>query len=136
MVCSLVSICFNSPQLSIQEKENVFCVWFFKKNVSHATLYCLTKFHCLIAFTSRNTGQYVYYDCLLTSILNLKLTLSFLSRGFATWPKSQDKNLNIFRTKRALEVKEKVFFIIFKGLSVAKNCLRPEGAPLNIQCLN
>ena len=27
-------------------------------------------------------------------------------------------------------VKEKTFFIIFKGLSVAKNCLIPESVPL------
>ena len=47
---------------------------------------------------------------------------------FDTWPKSQDKNLNIL--KRAFEVKWKSFLIIFKGLSVAKNCLRPESAPL------
>ena len=33
--------------------------------------------------------------------------------------------------RRALRWK-KVFFIIFKGLSVAKNCLRPESAPLNL----
>ena len=26
---------------------------------------------------------------------------------------------------------KKVFFIIFKGLSIAKNCLKPEGAPSN-----
>ena len=32
--------------------------------------------------------------------------------------------------KSAFEVKQKTFFIIFKGLSVAKNCLRPESAPL------
>ena len=32
--------------------------------------------------------------------------------------------------KRALEVKSKAFFIIFKGLSTAKNCLRPESASL------
>ena len=44
--------------------------------------------------------------------------------------KIQNKNLNILRTKRAFQVKQKVFFIIFKGLSVAKNCLRPESAPL------
>ena len=34
------------------------------------------------------------------------------------------------RTKRAFEVKLKAFFIIFKWLSVAKNRLRPESAPL------
>ena len=37
------------------------------------------------------------------------------------------------RTKRAFKVKEKALFIIFKGLSGSKNCLRPEGAPLKIQ---
>ena len=34
------------------------------------------------------------------------------------------------RTKRAFKVKQKGFFIIFKGVSVAKNHLRPESAPL------
>ena len=62
----------------------------------------------------------------------MKLTLSFQSSCFATWPKSQDKNLNTLRTKRALEVKQKTFFIVFKGLSVAKNFLRPESAPLRL----
>ena len=57
---------------------------------------------------------------------NLKITVSFLSSHFATWPKSQDKNLNILRTKITFEVKLKAFFIIFKGLWVAKNCFRPE----------
>ena len=32
--------------------------------------------------------------------------------------------------KRAFGMKQKTFFIIFKGLSVAKNCLRPESEPL------
>ena len=36
---------------------------------------------------------------------------------------NQDKNLNILRTERDFKVKQKAFFIIFKGLSVAKNCL-------------
>ena len=44
--------------------------------------------------------------------------------------KTQDKNLNILRTKRAFKVKQKAFFIIFKELSVAKNCLRPESTSL------
>ena len=29
----------------------------------------LTKFHCLIAFTFCDIGQYVYYNCLLTRLL-------------------------------------------------------------------
>ena len=61
-----------------------------------------------------------------------KLTLSFWSSRLDTWPKSQDKNLNILTKKRAFEVKWKAFFTNFIGLSVAKNCLKPESAPLII----
>ena len=34
--------------------------------------------------------------------------------------------------KRAFEVKQKIFFITFEVLSVAKNCLKHESAPLRI----
>ena len=34
--------------------------------------------------------------------------------------KTQDKHLNIFRTKRAFKMKWKAFFIIFKGLSLSE----------------
>ena len=60
----------------------------------------------------------------------LNLYLSFKSSSFSTWTKIHDKNLNILRTKRVFEVKWKVFFIIFKGFSNAKNCLWHESAPL------
>ena len=33
------------------------------------------------------------------------------------------------RTKKAFKVKQKAFFVIFKGRSIAKNCLRPDSAP-------
>ena len=32
--------------------------------------------------------------------------------------------------RKVFEVKLKAFFIVFEGLLVAKNCLRPESAPL------
>ena len=66
----------------------------------------------------------------------MKLILSFLSSGFATWLKSQDKNLNTLRTKSAFEVKQKAFVIISKGLPVAKNCLRSESPPLRKNLIN
>ena len=44
--------------------------------------------------------------------------------------KHSRQKLNILRTKKASEVKWKVFFIIFKGLSVTENCLRLESASL------
>ena len=43
----------------------IFCAWFFKKNGSHLVFYRLTQFHCLIAFTSWDIGQYLCCDCLL-----------------------------------------------------------------------
>ena len=51
---------------------------------------------------------------------------------FSAWPKSQDKNLNILGTKRAFQMKHKLFFFNFQGLSVAKNYLRPKVVPLTI----
>ena len=42
------------------------------------------------------------------------------------------KNLNILRTERAFEMKQKTFLINFQGLTDAKNIMRPEAAPLTI----
>ena len=78
--------------------------------------------------------------CLLTRLWRHKcVNLIFLIKPFSTWPKSQRKHLNM-RTKQAFKVKEKAFFIVLKGLSNAKNCLRPEREPLifcvfNLACL-
>ena len=61
----------------------------------------------------------------------MKLTLAFLTNHFPTWTKSQDKNVNILRTRRAFNMKQKVFFIILKGLSELRNCFRFESGPLS-----
>ena len=47
--------------------------------------------------------------------------------------KKSRQNLNASRTKRAFDMKQKAFFIIFKGFSGAKNCLRLESAPLILE---
>ena len=61
--------------------------------------------------------------CLLKLIVNQVVTSKLWNWPYlsnqairSTWPKSQEKNLNILRTKRAFEKKRKVFFIIFEGL--------------------
>ena len=94
----------------------------------------LTKFYCLIAFTSWNVGQYEYWIVCFSSCdnINFEIKLIFLIRPFSLWWKSQDKNLNNLRTKRAFKVKQKAFFKVFKGLSVAK-IVRPGSAPINKQ---
>ena len=40
-----------------------FYAWFLKINISPVIFYYLTKFHCLVAFTSWDIGQYMYCDC-------------------------------------------------------------------------
>ena len=45
-----------------------FSAWFLKKNISVVILYYLTKFQCLVVFTSWDIGQYVYCNCLLTRL--------------------------------------------------------------------
>ena len=47
--------------------HRILCM-IFKKIFSDVILYLLTKFHCLIAFTSWDIGQYVYCNCLLNSL--------------------------------------------------------------------
>ena len=41
------------------------------------------------------------------------------------------QKLKYLENEKGFWVEKKHFFIIFKGLSVAKNCLKPESAPLN-----
>ena len=49
--------------------------------------------------------------------------------------KYKNKNLNILRAKTAFEVKYVIFFIFFNCLSVAKNCLRHDSAPLKLHAM-
>ena len=82
--------------------------WFLKKNISLVTFYYLTKFNFLVVYTLWDIGQYVYCNCLLTRMWRHKFwNQRYLSNEavFSTWPKCQDKNLNILRTKRAFKMK-------------------------------
>ena len=82
------------------------CPWFFKKNVCYVIFYYQTKFYCVIAFTSQDIGLFVFQNWLLTRLWCHKIwNYSYLSSQVVTWPKNQDKTLNILRMKRASEVK-------------------------------
>ena len=65
---------------------------FSEKSISLVIFYLLINSHCLVAPTSWDAGQCVYCNCLLTN-----------------------KHLNILRTKATFTMKQKAFFIIFKG---------------------
>ena len=84
-----------------------YSTWFLKKNISHIIFYELTKFHCLIALLLIILDNMcIVIICLPgCDVYVLKLSLAFLSGRFPTWPKSQDKNLDILRTKRAFNMK-------------------------------
>ena len=85
-----------------------FSAWFFKKNISITMFSYQNKFYCLFAFTSWDIGQYMYCNCLLTRLRRHKFwyqTVFSNQAVFSTRPKSQDKDVNILRTKIAFKVK-------------------------------
>ena len=89
-------------------------------------------FYCLIVFTSGDIGQYViaivcYPAC---DVINFEIYLGFLVKRFSYMNKIQNKNLNVSRTKKLSGWNKKAFFIIFKGLSIARNRLRHDSTPL------
>ena len=53
--------------------------------------------------------------CPVCDVINFEIYFSFL---ILHNQKSQDKNVNILRTKRAVKMKERTLFLIFKGLSL------------------
>ena len=48
------------------------CARFLKKYVFLVILYYLNQFHCFVAFLSSYIGQYVYCNCLLTTLWHNK----------------------------------------------------------------
>ena len=46
----------------------LFSAWFLKKSIYLVIFYYLTKFHCVVRFTSWDIGQYVYCNCLITRL--------------------------------------------------------------------
>ena len=71
----LQTIFFTSYKVCLKNKKRSgtsfpasFSAWFLKKNIYVVIFYYLTKLQCLVAFTSWDTGQYVYRNCLLTRL--------------------------------------------------------------------
>ena len=99
------------------------CIYFFNKNVSHLILFELIKFHCLVALTSWDIGQSAYCNCLLTTLWRHKFQnfkKSIQSSRFYTWPKSQDKNMNISRMERGFRWNKKHFSSFLKDFQLRK----------------
>ena len=88
----------------------------------------------LPAFTSQDIGQYVYYNCLLTKLclIILKINLISLIKPFWYMTKKSRQKLQYLENEKSFWGEIKRIFYNFKGLSVAKSCLRPESAHLNL----
>ena len=62
-----------------------FYTWFLEKSISPVTFFYLTKFQCLVPFTSWDIGKYGYYNSLLTKPWRNKFwiySLIFLIKPF------------------------------------------------------
>ena len=68
-------------------------------------------------------------------VIYFEINLSFLTKPLSCMT-NNIKYLNMFIMKRAFQLKQKVFFIIFKRFSVARNCPRTDSAPLKAVCLD
>ena len=120
--------------------STTFYAWYFKKDFSQTILYQLTKFHCLIAFTYWDIWRYVHCSCLFPRLwcheFSNQSYIFLIKPFYCMTKKSRFENKKILRTKIAFKVKWKAFLIIFKGLSVAKNCLIPKSALLTTFAIN
>ena len=94
-----------------------------KKNVPYLIFYQWTEFQCHIFFPSQDIKQNVLlrsYD----EVINFKIFPGSTSNAVADGTKNRErrkyKNLNISRTKRAFQMKQKTFFIVIDGLSFAE----------------
>ena len=48
--------------------------WFLEKKISPVIIYYMIKFHCLVAFTSWDIEQYLYYNCIMCIAIVLQFT--------------------------------------------------------------
>ena len=61
-------------------------------------------------------------------VINFEINLISLIKPLLYMTKNAKQKLKYLKNEKSFPVEKKTFFIIFKGLSVAKNYLRPESA--------
>ena len=71
----------------------------------------------------------IIISCPVCDVINFKINQSFLTQPFFYITKKSGEKY-ISRRKRVFNMKKKAFGIIFKGLLIVRNCLRPESGPL------
>ena len=67
-------------------------------------------------------------------VINFEISLIFLFKPLFYMTKISRQKFTYLENEKSFRGEIKSIFVIFKGLSVVKNCLRPESAPLNWRC--
>ena len=63
-------------------------------------------------------------------VVNFEIKFIFLIKRFFYMTKNSRQKSKYFENQNKFQGQKRAFFIIFKGLSVAKNYLRPDKVPL------
>ena len=110
--------------------------WLFRKGYanSFSTTLCMIFqkkcFSCCILLTGHiSLSDCLYFlryweMCALQLLVNQIVCHKFWNYHFSTWPKSLDKIEISWERKQLLRWNKQAFFIIFKGHSEVKHCLR------------
>ena len=77
--------------------------WFLKKSIFHVIFYKLVKFHWLIAFSSGDMGQYVYFNIGFAKddVIHFEITLAILSSRFLNDQKRKDKKFKYLKNEKS-----------------------------------
>ena len=70
--------------------------------------------------------------CPVCDVINFEICFSFRIKPFSYMTKNSEQKLKYLKNKKSFKVKKKTFFIIFNESSGARNCLKPESAPLKL----
>ena len=76
--------------------------------------------------------MYIAIDCKPScDVMNFEINLTFLIKPFFYMTRKLRQKFKYLKNKKSFQCEiKKTFFINFKGISIPKNCLRRESAPL------
>ena len=122
-------ICLISEKGVGIDPRSVSCMIFKEKCFS-----CYIFLSDQVSFTCWDIGQYVNCNYLLTRLRRHQCwnNLIVLIKSFLYMTKKSREKFNYLENEKSFQGEMKSIFPIFKGFSVAKNCLRPEIASVRI----
>ena len=118
------SLAFTSYKtlLKIKKKSGTgllasFSVWFLMKNSYVLLIDQISLPDCLYFLICWAICVILYFPDR-DEITKFEINLNFPTSSFNKWTKKSGQNLNIFRTKKTFQMKQKPFFITFKELFI------------------